>query len=221
MGYLHYYLPLYQMDALKSGSLYTITMLNTLPKDIDPSPVAEEQRKMNRTNGKLGKENGWIVWQYKKYDDNYIPSKNKTGEDEKIFQFYCYIELNHEKRNNLLKITDEQLKAYISRPTDHSTLPQDARFMSRVAAYDLPIGFGRSLGKIKDELIKLADWTLSDSDFYMEKGILAQEPAAASLIPEYFPGQIILPVTIPSGINTETVKDKANNREVDTYYSPF
>lgn len=216
-----YYLPLYQMDALKSSNLYTITILNTLPKDIDSSPAAEEQRKMNRANGKLGKENGWIVWQYGNYGDNYNPSKNKISKDEKIFQFYCYMELNHEKRNNLLKITDEQLKTYISRPTDHSTLPQDERFMSRVAAYDLPIGFGRSLGKIKDELIKLADWTLSDSDFYMEKGILAQESASASLISEFFPGQTILPATIPSGINTETVKEKANSREEDTYYYPF
>ncbi|AWH87888.1 hypothetical protein [Limnobaculum parvum] len=74
----------------------------------------------------------------------------------------------------------------------------------------LIIGFGRSLGKIKDELIKLADWTLTDSDFYMDKGILAQEPAAASLIPQYYPCQKILPVTMPSDINTETVLEQTS-----------
>lgn len=59
-----------------------------------------------------------------------------------------------------MKQTDENLKTYISRPTDHSTLPRSHKIMSRVAAFDLPIGFGRCLDEIKMELIKQADWTL-------------------------------------------------------------
>jgi pimeloyl-ACP methyl ester carboxylesterase len=61
----------------------------------------------------------------------------------------------------------EDIRTYVQRPTDHSTLPMDPRFMSRVVAYDLPIGYcwhswdRESLA----ELRYLADWLESD-DYY-------------------------------------------------------
>jgi pimeloyl-ACP methyl ester carboxylesterase len=62
---------------------------------------------------------------------------------------------------------------YISQPTDHSTLPNSKEFMSRVVAYDLPIGFcDASMNKaFMDQIRTMADWT-QGLDPYMEKGIL-------------------------------------------------
>ncbi|MBV8041524.1 hypothetical protein [Pluralibacter sp.] len=61
----------------------------------------------------------------------------------------------------------EEIRTYVQRPTDHSTLPMDQRFMSRVVAYDLPIGYcwhswdRASLAELRRE----ADWLESD-DYY-------------------------------------------------------
>ncbi|MER5028896.1 alpha/beta hydrolase [Pantoea anthophila] len=62
---------------------------------------------------------------------------------------------------------------YISQPTDHSTLPRNEMFMSRVVAYDIPIGFcDASRNKaFMAKLRAMADWT-QGYDSYMEKGIL-------------------------------------------------
>ena len=61
----------------------------------------------------------------------------------------------------------EDVRTYVQRPTDHSTLPMDERFMSRVVAYDLPIGYcwhswdRESLAELRHQ----ADWLESD-DYY-------------------------------------------------------
>lgn len=61
----------------------------------------------------------------------------------------------------------EDVRTYVQRPTDHSTLPMDQRFMSRVVAYDLPIGYcwhswdRASLAELRHQ----ADWLESD-DYY-------------------------------------------------------
>lgn len=62
---------------------------------------------------------------------------------------------------------------YISQPTDHSTLPKNQYFLSRVVAYDIPIGFcDASRNKaFMAKLRAMADWT-QGYDSYMEKGIL-------------------------------------------------
>lgn len=62
---------------------------------------------------------------------------------------------------------------YISQPTDHSTLPKNEMFMSRVVAYDIPIGFcDASRNKaFMAKLRAMADWT-QGYDSYMEKGVL-------------------------------------------------
>ncbi|MFB5077533.1 hypothetical protein [Raoultella sp. C349492] len=61
----------------------------------------------------------------------------------------------------------EDIRTYVQRPTDHSTLPMDERFMSRVVAYDVPVGYcwhswdRESLAELRYQ----ADWLESD-DYY-------------------------------------------------------
>ncbi|KMK12272.1 hypothetical protein ABW09_24535 [Pluralibacter gergoviae] len=61
----------------------------------------------------------------------------------------------------------EEVRTYVQRPTDHSSLPMDQRFMSRIVAYDLPIGYcwhswdRESLAELRYQ----ADWLESD-DYY-------------------------------------------------------
>jgi len=61
----------------------------------------------------------------------------------------------------------EDVRTYVQRPTDHSTLPMDERFMSRVVAYDLPVGYcwhSWDRASLAD-LRRQADWLESD-DYY-------------------------------------------------------
>lgn len=62
----------------------------------------------------------------------------------------------------------EEVHAYVLRPTDHSSLPMSEKFMQRVVAYDLPIGFcwhswdRASLAELRHQ----ADWLESD-EYYL------------------------------------------------------
>lgn len=90
--------------------------------------------------------------------------------------------------------TDEERRirvgAFVSQPTDHSTLPKSKDFMQRVVAYDLPVGFCDAtwdrafMAKLRD----LADWT-KGYDSYFNTGKLAEVP-------------------MPADISTETVSDE-------------
>jgi len=78
---------------------------------------------------------------------------------------------------------DQRLRSYVSQPTDHSTLPGSSEFMSRVVAYDLPIGYCESSWD-KEFLAKLrylADWT-QGSDSYLDSGVFGDviEPSEIS-----------------------------------------
>lgn len=74
-------------------------------------------------------------------------------------------------------------------PTNHSTLPQFEPFMTRVAAWDLPIGFCDSFENpdFWVRLMRDADW-LNYTDPYFADGTLNVPP-------------------IPDGIDNETVED--------------
>ncbi|WP_299999038.1 hypothetical protein [uncultured Cedecea sp.] len=80
-------------------------------------------------------------------------------------------------REEILK----EIRTYIQRATDPGTLPRDKRFMSRVIAYDLPIGYcwhswdRESLAELRYQ----ADWL--ESDDYYRHGQLAL-PAIPVLI---------------------------------------
>ncbi|MDN4629741.1 T6SS effector phospholipase Tle3 domain-containing protein [Erwinia sp. PsM31] len=77
--------------------------------------------------------------------------------------------------------TDEERRirvgAFISQPTDHSTLPKNTDFMERVVAYDLPVGFCDAtwdkafMAKLRD----MADWT-KGYDSYFNTGKLPDVP---------------------------------------------
>jgi hypothetical protein len=73
----------------------------------------------------------------------------------------------------------EDVRTYVQRPTDHSTLPMDERFMSRVVAYDLPVGYcwhswdRESLAELRYQ----ADWLESDDYYWTGKLTLPAMPA--------------------------------------------
>lgn len=74
---------------------------------------------------------------------------------------------------------EQRIANYIPEPTDHSTLPKHQQFLSRVVAYDLPIGFCRSHQDkaFWNELNHLADWRLSDAYFSTGKLNIPPMPA--------------------------------------------
>ena len=75
--------------------------------------------------------------------------------------------------------------AYISQPTDHSTLPNNPDFMKKVVAFDLPVGFCDAtwdkafMAKLRD----MADWT-KGYDNYFNKGELTIPPIPAIICRE-------------------------------------
>lgn len=74
----------------------------------------------------------------------------------------------------------EDVRTYVQRPTDHSTLPMDERFMSRVVAYDLPVGYcWHSWDRASlAELRKQADWLESDDYYFKGKLNIPAMPSA-------------------------------------------
>lgn len=77
----------------------------------------------------------------------------------------------------------ERLSTVKAEPPDHSTLPLDVNFMSRVAAYDLPIGFCESFEdrRFWCELMLEADWTQM-TDAYFTNGILLRPDMPSAYI---------------------------------------
>lgn len=85
--------------------------------------------------------------------------------------------------------TDEERRtrvgAFVSQPTDHSTLPKSEDFMRRVVAYDLPVGFCDAtwdrafMAKLRD----LADWT-KGYDSYFNTGELTEVPMPPEIATE-------------------------------------
>ena len=71
-----------------------------------------------------------------------------------------------------------RISQYISRPADHSDLPQNPLFLQQVMAYDLPIGFcniGQNETQMK-MLRDMADWTQQNSDPYYQTGTFIAPP---------------------------------------------
>lgn len=107
----------------------------------------------------------------------YLP----TGRDYPKVEPEMRLETDEERRT--------RVGAYISQPTDHSTLPSSPEFMSRIVAFDLPIGFCDATWDkaFMAELRDRADWT-KGYDNYFNKGELSIPP-------------------IPSIISTETIPE--------------
>jgi hypothetical protein len=75
----------------------------------------------------------------------------------------------------------ERIYQYISRPADHSELPQNPLFIQQVMSYDLPIGFC-NIG-LREEWMQtlrdMADWTYQGSDDYFKTGSFIAPPMPA------------------------------------------
>jgi pimeloyl-ACP methyl ester carboxylesterase len=89
---------------------------------------------------------------------------------------------------------EQRIGSYVPEPTDHSTLPKHEAFLSRVVAYDLPIGFCQSHQDkpFWKELNRLADWRNGDSYFRT--------------------GELSIPA-MPDLIDTETFEDLQKQRD--------
>jgi len=91
----------------------------------------------------------------------------------------------------------EDVRTYVLRPTDHSSLPSNEGFMSRVVAYDLPVGYcWHSWDRASlAELRRQADWL--ESDAY------------------YFDGKLNIP-PMPSIIRRDVAADAAQKKAEET-----
>lgn len=74
-------------------------------------------------------------------------------------------------RKETFEEKDLRIRTYVSQPTDHSTLPMRADFMSQVVAYDLPIGYCDATWdkEFMADLRRTADWTQGE-DPYLSSG---------------------------------------------------
>lgn len=78
------------------------------------------------------------------------------------------------RRLETQKELEDRIGSYIPTPTDHSSLPAHEAFISRVVAYDLPIGLCQSHQDkaFWAELNRFADWRIEGADAYMKRGQL-------------------------------------------------
>jgi pimeloyl-ACP methyl ester carboxylesterase len=77
----------------------------------------------------------------------------------------------------------KRIAEYQPMPTNHSTLPMHEAFISRVVAYDLPIGFCDAYEKPENfwsSLIRDADWTQA-TDCYYSDGELLEIPKPSGI----------------------------------------
>ncbi|MCV7759459.1 DUF3274 domain-containing protein, partial [Pluralibacter gergoviae] len=98
-------------------------------------------------------------------------------------------------RKETFEEKDLRLRTYVSQPTDHSTLPMRADFMSQVVAYDLPIGYCDATWdkEFMADLRRKADW------------VQGEDPYLFSGIPDDVPE--------PALISRDTIKDKFNREQ--------
>ncbi|AKU14582.1 hypothetical protein AzCIB_4697 [Azoarcus sp. CIB] len=109
--------------------------------------------------------------------------------------------LSHDQSTSIRLETREEMEqrigAYVPEPTDHSSLPMHDQFLTRVLAYDLPIGHCQSHQdqKFWTDLNRLADWRSTD--------------------PYFFEGTLDIP-PMPPLIDTETFDTRRRQQEQTT-----
>ena len=71
------------------------------------------------------------------------------------------------RRRETREQKDARIGKFISQPSDHSTLPLNQNFMTKLVAYDLPIGICECSNNKSDleKYRRLADWQISDPYF--------------------------------------------------------
>lgn len=106
------------------------------------------------------------------YDDSTFPYYRSIYEPEKYgarddVYSNCGRRTGRESRDEMI----DRISDYKPEPTNHSTLPMYSDFMTRVAAWDVPVGFCDAFEdrEFWFDLVKMAEWT-SGHDTYFDYG---------------------------------------------------
>ncbi|MNC38711.1 hypothetical protein D3C75_873330 [compost metagenome] len=97
------------------------------------------------------------------YPEQWVTDKESMG---------WYSQTTKDERQNRRRETraekDARLRIFVSQPSDHSSLPSNTIFMSRVVAWDLPVGICESSNdkSFLEQLRRMADWQYSDAYFH-------------------------------------------------------
>ncbi|KQR74157.1 hypothetical protein ASG35_20420 [Burkholderia sp. Leaf177] len=173
-----------------------------------PDPITAEEMSQSVQTPVMtatGKNDRQVYFDESRRDQNMLAAKDSKGKylddgyvyldsvyDRQLWMEREDVYANTGKRRELE--TEEErhnrVANYQPMPTNHSTLPKHRAFMSRVVAYDLPIGFCDAYDISKDfwyDLIREADWTQMADPYYSD-GALFTPP-------------------MPSMIDTETVSE--------------
>lgn len=178
----------------------------TINAPLVPEPLtADELKNFDRDYRSKEKQSGKVGYGYGQIDKNTVQNEDIYSGKPVDFDYRYYISLygyfdqkmipkppsninvpgpgtksdriKYEKQSRAEMLED--VRTYVQRPTDHSTLPMDERFMSRVVAYDLPVGYcwhswdRESLAELRYQ----ADWLESDDYYWTGKLAIPSMPS--------------------------------------------
>ncbi|KGT95507.1 membrane protein [Erwinia typographi] len=159
-----------------------------VPEPINANELADfDQTRVGKEHGSIQRD-GWgeINPKTGKKNDNTYDNYIDLYPNKDVVIGYKELPSGYQKeltRKETFEEKDNRLRSYVSQPTDHSTLPGSNIFMSRVVAYDLPIGHCDATWdkEFISEIRYLADWT-TGSDPYINSGIVESinEPSMIS-----------------------------------------
>ncbi|HGA3104874.1 TPA: DUF3274 domain-containing protein [Enterobacter hormaechei] len=159
-----------------------------VPEPINPSELAEfDETRVGKEHGSK-QQDGWgeIAPKTGKKNDNTYDNYVNLYPNQDVVIGYKELPSGYVQeitRKETFEEKDKRLRTYVSQPTDHSTLPGNKEFMTRVVAYDLPIGYCDATWdkEFLSTLRYLADWT-TGADPYMNTGVVERinEPSMIS-----------------------------------------
>ena len=159
-----------------------------VPEPINPSELAEfDETRVGKEHGSK-QQDGWgeIAPKTGKKNDNTYNNYVNLYPNQDVVIGYKELPSGYVQeitRKETFEEKDKRLRTYVSQPTDHSTLPGNKEFMTRVVAYDLPIGYCDATWdkEFLSTLRYLADWT-TGADPYMNTGVVERinEPSMIS-----------------------------------------
>ncbi|BBW36070.1 hypothetical protein STN0717ENT64_24710 [Enterobacter hormaechei] len=159
-----------------------------VPEPINPSELAEfDETRVGKEHGSK-QQDGWgeIAPKTGKKNDNTYDNYVNLYPNQDVVIGYKELPSGYVQeitRKETFEEKDKRLRTYVSQPTDHSTLPGNKEFMTRVVAYDLPIGYCDATWdkEFPSTLRYLADWT-TGADPYMNTGVVERinEPSMIS-----------------------------------------